>query len=178
MDAPRVLVAGVGNIFLGDDAFGVEVVRRLTSCPLPQGVIVKDFGIRGLDLAYALLDGGYAATIVVDAAPRGGEPGTLYTIEPDVDEDAFTSHQIAVVQPHGMDPLNVFRLVKSMGGNLKGVLVVGCEPLTLGPAGGAMGLSAPVEAAVDEAVTLVESLLTKILSGEAEPVRRLRRAAD
>jgi hydrogenase maturation protease len=168
MDAYRVLVAGVGNIFLGDDAFGVEVVRRLALCPLPEGVVVKDFGIRGLDLAYALLDRGYAATILVDAALRGGAPGTLYTIEPNIDDDAMTGHQMVVVQPHGMDPLNVFRMVRSMDGDLKGVLVVGCEPLTLGPAGGSMGLSAPVEAAEDEAVTLVESLLSKILSGASE----------
>ena len=77
----RILIAGIGNIFLGDDAFGVEVARRLVRRRLPDGVRVVDFGIRGLDLTYALLDG-YEAVILVDAAPRGGPPGTLYVLEP------------------------------------------------------------------------------------------------
>src|SRR6516225_7125141 len=83
MEQPRILVAGIGNIFLGDDAFGVEVARRLAARPQPDGVRVADFGIRGIDLTYALLDG-YETVILVDATPRGGQPGTLYVIEPDV----------------------------------------------------------------------------------------------
>src|SRR5882672_1813652 len=85
MTKPRILVAGIGNIFLGDDAFGSEVARKLQQCSLPKDVRVVDFGIRGFDLAYALLDG-HEVTILVDATPRGGEPGTLYTIEPDLSE--------------------------------------------------------------------------------------------
>ena len=82
---PRILVAGIGNIFMGDDAFGVEVARRLSQRTLPAGVRVSDFGIRGFDLAYALQDG-YETTILIDACPRGEEPGTLFVVEPDLAE--------------------------------------------------------------------------------------------
>ena len=166
MGAPTVLIAGVGNIFKGDDAFGVEVARRLAGRNLPEGVCVKDFGIRGLDLAYTLLDNRNAATILVDAASRGGTPGTLYTIEPDLAGATGRDRDAALVETHDLDPVKVLRMVKSMGGDLKHVLVVGCEPLTLGPEEGVMGLSEPVAAAVDEAVRVIESLVTKILAEE------------
>ena|SRR3984885_10253265 len=160
---PRILVAGIGNIFLGDDAFGVEVVRRLFACELPKNVRVTDFGIRGYDLAYALLDG-YDTTILVDACPRGGPAGTLYVIEPDVSEAVRPEEQQGAVEAHSMNPLNVLRLATSMGGPLKRVLLVGCEPGTLGPEEGQMGLSEEVEAVVDEAVKLVESLIAKLIN--------------
>ena len=160
-----ILIACIGNIFLGDDAFGVEVARRLAGRALPERVRVRDFGIRGLDLAYELLDGAYAAAILVDAAPRGGTPGTLYTIQPDLGDESLDDRQAALVETHGMDPMKVLRMVKAMGGDLARVVVVGCEPLAWGPEKGAMGLSAPVEAAVDEAVSLIESLVGKILAG-------------
>jgi hydrogenase maturation protease len=112
---PRVLVAGIGNIFLGDDAFGVEVVRRLSAHELPQNVRVTDFGIRGYDLAYALLDG-YDTTILIDACPRGEPAGTLYVIEPDVSEVSSPEDQQSAVEAHSMNPLNVLRLATSMGG--------------------------------------------------------------
>jgi hydrogenase maturation protease len=163
-----ILIACIGNIFRGDDAFGVEVARRLAGRALPERVRVMDFGIRGLDLAYELLDGAYAAIILVDAAPRGGTPGTLYAIQPNLGDESLDDRQSALVETHGMDPMKVLRLAKAMGGNLAPVLVVGCEPLALGPEEGAMGLSAPVEAAVDEAVSLIESLVGKILAGEPE----------
>jgi len=163
-EAPRILVAGIGNIFLGDDAFGVEVVRRLSTRELPPNVRVTDFGIRGYDLAYALLDG-YDTTILVDACPRGELAGTLYVIEPDVSDVGGPEEQQATVEAHSMNPLNVLRLATSMGGPLKRVLLVGCEPATLGPEEGQMGLSEPVEAVVDEAVKLVETLIAKILNG-------------
>jgi hydrogenase maturation protease len=175
---PSVLIAGIGNIFLGDDAFGVEVVQRLAGRKLPELVKATDFGIRGFDLAYALLDGS-DVTILVDACPRGGNPGSLYVIEPDLNSlDAPDAGQTSV-DAHCMNPVNLIRMAKSMGGELKKILLVGCEPATLGPEEGQMGLSEPVAAAVEEAVTLIESLVEKIRNGdwpesrcERQPERR------
>ncbi len=164
--ATRVLIAGIGNIFLGDDAFGSEVVRRLSERKLPVATRVVDFGIRGFDLAYALLDGP-DVTILVDACPRGDPPGTLYVLEPDVHSDEFAPHA-GSVETHAMNPVNVLRLVRSMGGTLKRVVLLGCEPASFGPDEGRMGLSAEVEAALEPAVKLVESLVQKFL--EAEPL--------
>jgi hydrogenase maturation protease len=161
---PTILVAGIGNIFLGDDAFGVEVVRHLATRSLPAAVRVADFGIRGFDLAYALQDG-YETTILVDACPHGEPPGTLYVIEPDL--KAFDDPQ-AVVEAHAMNPESVLRMARAMNIAVKNVLLVGCEPETLGGEEGQMGLSAPVEAAVQDAVKLVESLIDKVL-GNREP---------
>jgi hydrogenase maturation protease len=166
MTEARILIAGIGNIFLGDDAFGSEVARRLIERKLPTEVRVIDFGIRGFDLIYALLDGP-DVTIFVDATPRGGEPGTLYTIEPDLTElDQGEAEEGALVETHGMNPMKVLRMVKSMGGEFKRILLVGCEPAPLEAEEGHMGLSEAVEAAVDEAVRLLESLVTKILEEE------------
>ncbi len=165
MTQPRILIAGIGNIFLGDDAFGSEVARRLTVRELPDEVRVVDFGIRGFDLVYALLDG-YEVTIFVDATPRGGEPGTLYTIEPDLSELDNVDAGATMVEPHGMNPLKVLGMVKSMGGEFKRILLVGCEPAPLESEEGQMGLSEPVEAAVEEAVRLVESLVREVLAEE------------
>jgi hydrogenase maturation protease len=151
-----VLVAGIGNIFFGDDAFGSEVARRLLQRPWADGVRVVDFGIRGLDLTFALLDH-YETVILIDAAPRGGAPGTLYTIEPDL--EALTG---ADIEAHSMQPLKVLAAAKALGAQFKRIVVVGCEPspATVDPAGaGSMGLSAPVQAAVAEAVALVERLI-------------------
>ncbi|HWP44012.1 MAG TPA: hydrogenase maturation protease, partial [Blastocatellia bacterium] len=121
-----------------------------------------DFGIRGFDLAFALLDG-YEVTIFVDATSRGGEPGTLYTIEPDLNElDRLDARQM-MVETHSMNPMRALGMAKSMGGEFKRILLVGCEPETLGPEEGQMGLSERVEAAADEAVSLIESLVTAIL---------------
>jgi hydrogenase maturation protease len=167
-ESPSVLIAGIGNIFLGDDAFGVEVAQRLASRKLPERVKVVDFGIRGFDLAYTLLDG-FDVTILVDACPRGGAPGTLYVIEPDVNvsaEDGAEAGQ-ATVDAHSMNPMNVIRMAKSMGGELKRILLVGCEPLTLGPEEGAMGLSEPVASMVEEAANRIESLVETIQRGES-----------
>lgn len=166
MTGTRILVAGIGNIFMADDAFGCEVARRLAAREWPEEVRVVDFGIRGFDLAYALMDG-YDVTIFVDATPRGGEPGTVYTIEPDLGElDGLGAEGVAV-EPHGMNPLKVLGMVKAMGGGFKRILLVGCEPETLGPEEGQMGLSAPVEAAVGEAVKVVESLVARLLGVES-----------
>lgn len=161
---PSILVAGIGNIFLGDDAFGVEVARRMAGLELPASVRVADFGIRGFDLAYALQDG-YETTILVDACPHGEAPGTLYVIEPDLKALDGPDAAPATVEAHAMNPMNVLRMAKAMNIEVKNVLLVGCEPETLGGEEGQMGLSAPVEAAVDEAVKLVESLVNRILNG-------------
>jgi hydrogenase maturation protease len=158
---PTILVAGIGNIFLGDDAFGVEVVRRMASLQLPQSVRVTDFGIRGFDLAYALQDG-YETTILVDACPHGEAPGTLYVIEPDLKGLDDPEAPPAVLEGHAMNPVSVLRMARAMNIELKNILMVGCEPETLGGEEGQMGLSAPVEAAVDEAVKLVQSLIGKV----------------
>ena len=153
----RALIAGIGNIFLGDDGFGVEVVRRLAGREWPEGVEVKDFGIRGMDLAYALQDD-YELVVFVDATPRGGEPGTVYLIEPEVEDDGEVS-----LDTHGMDPVKVIKLSRALGARPTRTLVVGCEPQVV--LGGEdydemlMELSEPVRAAVDEAVRLVESLV-------------------
>jgi len=162
-DKPRILVAGIGNIFLGDDAFGVEVVRRLQSTGLPTSVQVKDFGIRGFDLAYALQDG-YETVILVDAFPHGEPPGTVYVVEPDLDA-AASGINGAMVDAHSMNPVRVLQMASSMGTNLPQVLLVGCEPENLGGDEGHMGLSPTVEPAVDRAAIKVQSLVNQILEG-------------
>jgi hydrogenase maturation protease len=162
MTQPRILIAGIGNIFFGDDAFGVELVRRLVGQALPEGVRVVDFGIRGIDLAYALTDGCDAA-ILVDAVQRGGEPGTLYVIEPDLAAAVLSP---PTIEPHSLDPWRVLAVARSLGGTIGRVLVVGCEPASFGGEDGAMELSAPVQAAVTEAIPLIRSLVTKIVARE------------
>lgn len=154
MSELKILVAGVGNILLGDDGFGVEVVRRLAARAPGPGVRVADFGIRGFDLTCALLEP-HDRVILVDASCRGGKPGTIYLMEP-----GEASGNPATIEAHGLDPEQVFRAVRSQGGSLKNLLIVACEPLDFGdPETGRLGLSAPVAAAVDEALGLIESLL-------------------
>jgi hydrogenase maturation protease len=162
---PTILVAGIGNIFMGDDAFGAEVARRLAQRKLPSQVLVGDFGIRGFDLAYALQDN-YDATILIDAYPHGDAPGTLYVVEPDLASLGTEESDGSAVDAHSMDPVKILRLAASMGGPLKRILLVGCEPATLGPPEGLMGLSEPVGNAIDEAVDLVESVINRVLAGE------------
>lgn len=162
MSSKRILVACIGNIFLGDDAFGVEVARALMGREMPEGVQVTDFGIRGFDLAYALMDG-YEMSILVDALPRGEEPGTLYVIEPDMNN--LSSVAGGEIDTHAMHPLRVLHLVKSLGGEPGRVLVLGCEPTPLSVEDeeiGLMGLSTPVQAAVGEAVLMIEELIGKL----------------
>ena len=154
----KVLVAGIGNIFLGDDAFGVEVAQRLATRPLPEGVKVVDFGIRSYDLAYALMDD-WDLVILVDALPGDGKPGTLYVMEPELPPDGETP---ASLDAHTMNPVAVLQLVSALGGKVGRMLVVGCEPASVEPdAGGEMGLSVPVKAAVDEAARMVEELIIR-----------------
>jgi hydrogenase maturation protease len=157
----EILVAGIGNIFLGDDAFGVEVARKLALRPLPEGVRVEDFGIRGFDLAFAL---DTADTILlVDTVMRGEAPGTLYTIEPDLEDPDWESNAGATPDAHAMGPVQVLRLARQLNVTPGRILLVACEPATFGPENeGAMGLSPMVEAAVDRAVELIESMIARL----------------
>ncbi|GGJ26778.1 hydrogenase maturation protease [Streptomyces brasiliensis] len=163
----RVLVAGIGNVFLGDDAFGVETARALTRSRLPTHVEVVDVGVRGVHLAYQLLDG-YDTLILVDATARGGDPGTLYLIE---HEDAGTAMGVPL-DGHRMTPDAVLALLGTLCAGTGGrpprrVLVVGCEPAGVEEE---MGLSAPVSAAVPRAVRLIEDLLGAAPRDEPRPL--------
>jgi hydrogenase maturation protease len=157
-----ILVAGIGNVLLADDGFGVEVARLLTQRELPLGVKVADFGIRGMDLAYELQED-YDAAVLVDAVSRGAPPGTLFVIEHDPADDE------GVLDPHGMSPLRVLGLARVLGTVPPRILVVGCEPeVVLG--GGdeelSIGLSPLVRVAAEQAVALVEQLLDQLRTGE------------
>jgi len=160
----KILIAGIGNIFLGDDGFGVEVANRLLQRSFPHGVRVADFGIRGFDLACALMEG-YEFTILVDAYPGDAAPGSVSVLEVFLD-NLDSSQGAGVVEPHAMNPLNVLRLAAGMGAELQRIYLVGCVPATLGPEEGQMGLSEPVRAAIDDAVQLVDSLVFQILQGD------------
>lgn len=146
-----VLVAGIGNIFQGDDAFGVEVIKRLATQKLPDYVTLRDFGIRGFDLAYALMEP-WDLVILVDAISRGGSPGTLYVIEPD---ESLNHSAAKEIDTHGMNPTRALDLVRTLGGTPPKMLVVGCEPVELGGEEGLMDLSPAVTASVEEAVRIV-----------------------
>ncbi|HXT34509.1 MAG TPA: hydrogenase maturation protease [Chloroflexota bacterium] len=159
--SPRILVAGIGNMFLADDGFGVVVAQRLVTHPLPDGVQVVDYGIRGLDLAYALLDQ-WRAVILVDTVARGQSPGTLYLIEPAMDQTGLIAPDA-----HGMDPVKVLALARSLGAAPVPTYLVGCEPeLLINPDEGdvVVQLSAPVQGAIDEAMRMVESLVERIIA--------------
>jgi hydrogenase maturation protease len=154
----RVLVAGVGNIFFGDDGFGSEVLRALEGERI-EGVKIEDFGIAGLHLGYELVSG-YERAIIVDCAARGGKPGTLYVIEPD------TGAPGPPPDAHRMDLANVFAFVKTLGEKAPPIEIVGCEPQTLDEG---IGLSEPVAAAIAPAIALVRKLVARALA--APPLR-------
>jgi hydrogenase maturation protease len=165
--APSVLIAGIGNVFLADDGFGVEVARLLAQRELPAGVKVADFGIRGMDLAYELQED-YDAAILIDAVPRGGAPGTLYVIEPDPVEAE------GMMDAHSMDPVRVLALAKVLGSVPARVLVVGCEPavhIVQDDEELLVALSPAVKAATVEAVGLVESVLQDLLGTSANATK-------
>jgi hydrogenase maturation protease len=165
---PRVLVAGIGNIFLGDDGFGSEVARRVDGQRLPAEVRVVDYGIRGMHLAYDLLDG-YDALVLVDAVPGAAEPGTLTVLEvgpDDLGDGDFDAH--------GMEPVAVLGSLGALGGTLPRTIVVGCQPLDVGEG---IGLSAPVARAVDGAVSLVIDQVRRLLDARPEPAATARREA-
>lgn len=162
---PKVLVAGIGNMFLSDDGFGVEVVQRLAARSVPPGVRVGDYGTRGVHLAYDLLEG-YDALVLVDTVPMSEPPGTIAVLEAD------SSARVAApqtVDAHGMTPHVVLDLLAGLGGSVDRVLVVGCAPAVLDEG---IGLSEPVAAAVDRAVGTVEELLAALCGGEREESAR------
>ena len=164
MGATRILIAGVGNIFLGDDAFGVEVAQRMKDRPLPDGVKVVDFGIRGIDLAYCLLDG-YDKVILVDTVQRGGPPGSLYVIDPVVEH--LAEDESPMIQAHNLEPSRVLTLLQTMGQTIPFIRLVGCEPATFEPNdGGDLQLSVTVRGAFDEAVNIIESLINQWLPAQ------------
>jgi len=156
-----VLVAGIGNIFLGDDGFGSEVARCLARAELPAGVLVVDYGIRGMHLAYDLLDG-YDALVIVDALPHDAAPGDLVVLE--VNADHLGTGEL---DAHGMDPVAVLANLGVLGGTLPLTYIVGCQPRDLDEH---IGLSPPVAAAVDGAVTAVHALVNQQLAAILEGV--------
>ena len=167
MSGARVLIAGVGNVLRGDDGFGPEVVRALAGRRLPEGVAVKDFGIRGVDLAFGLLDG-WDGAVLVDASARGGTPGTLYVLEPDGAGGAA-----ADADGHGMNPMRMLALVHALGGTRARLRVIGCEPEQVGDEDElVLGLSASVARAVEPAARLAlevaEALLVDVAGGRPE----------
>lgn len=153
----RILIAGVGNVFLSDDGFGVEVAQRLAREAWPEGVVVRDVGVRALHLAFELLETP-GLLVVVDLARRGEAPGTLYVIEPTREDDSA----LITAGPHGMSLSSVFFALEGLGGVVPRTRLVGCEPADLGEG---MGLSAPVQAAIDRAVALVRRIVDDELAG-------------
>ena len=165
----RVLVAGIGNIFLGDDGFGVEVAARLVGRPMPDGVTVTDFGIRGVHLAYELLEG-YDVLVLIDAMPMGERPGTLAVLEAEPPPPPEEGDDIAaLVDAHSMSPAVVLGLLAGLGGSVGRVLVVGCEPAELDEA---IGLSPPVAEAVDRAVELCTEVVAELFATAAKETTR------
>lgn len=150
---PRVLVAGLGNIFLGDDAFGVEVVKRISQMRVPESVRVLDAGIRTVHLAYELMEGEYDTAILIDIVSKGGAPGTVYLLEPESDDSLETPE---APNGHAIQPHHVLALVRRLGGRVGRVLIVGCEPARVDEES---GLSPVVAAAVDEAARRVLQLV-------------------
>jgi hydrogenase maturation protease len=165
----RVLVAGVGNIFLSDDAFGCEVVRQMAGRPVPDGVEIADFGVRGVHLAYQLLDG-YDLLVLIDAAPRERAPGTVSLLEVQLDQiEAADGESAPLVDAHGMEPGSILAMLASLGGQVARVLVVACEPESVDEG---IGLSAVVQAAVPHAVEVVEQVITGVHESVREVSKR------
>jgi hydrogenase maturation protease len=157
-----ILIAGVGNAWLRDDGFGGEVARRLAACPLPAGVDVMDAGTGGLDLAYEVMRG-YDALVILDVSKQGGEPGTLYVMEPDGQSVPGGIEDGELINPHAMDPQTVLRFVKSVGAWPGRVVVIACEPADVDQMG--WGLSEKVSGAVDRAVDVVVETVAELRSG-------------
>jgi hydrogenase maturation protease len=161
----RVMVAGIGNMFMSDDGFGGEVVKKLRQKNQPEGVEIRDFGTGGLKLAYDLMRG-YDALIMIDASSRDEEPGTLYVIEPQEEDFDVDLEEGGPIDPHGADPVTVLRFVKSVGAWPAKIVIIGCEPEDVEEF--EVGLSEPVQQAVDRAVELVEETIDEIYKQEEE----------
>lgn len=172
----RILVAGIGNVFHGDDAFGVEVAQAMMQQDWPAAVQVGEFGIRSYDLAYALMDG-YEAVILVDATQREQPPGTVSLIEPDL--HTLDKLDGEVVNGHSMNPVRVLHLVQSLGGDLPQMplYLIGCEPAVLETQSGHLGLSDPVQAAVPKAIDMTRSLVQDLLRDDREATPALAEAS-
>jgi hydrogenase maturation protease len=157
----KILVAGIGNLFKADDAFGCEVAQRLSKESLGDFVKVVDFGIRGFDLAYTFVDGGYDLVILIDAVQRGGKPGTLYLIEPDLNALQEESPESAAADSHGMHPAKVLAWAKALGAEFPALRLVGCEPEDVVPEDEdiRVGLTPAVQASVDGAVRMIQSIV-------------------
>jgi hydrogenase maturation protease len=158
----KILLAGIGNIFQGDDAFGCEIIRALAAETLPAGVTAVDYGIRSYDLAYALNDD-YDAVVLIDAAGQGKEPGSVYLMQ--LDPGKLSEMDQGSVDPHAMNPVSVIQMAQSFGVIKSSLYLIGCEPENLGGEDGAMGLSERVEGALPQALQLTRSLLAELLSG-------------
>jgi hydrogenase maturation protease len=150
---PRVLVAGVGNVFCGDDGFGSEAARRLACEPLPPGVTVVDFGIRSVHLAFELLEP-FDLVVVLDAVAKSGAPGTVYLIEPGEEVPRVEGNA------HAMDVGAALAMAREMGAAPSRLLVVGCEPADVSER---FGLSTPVQNAIPSALELVRDVLGREL---------------
>lgn len=158
--SPRILVAGIGNVFLGDDGFGSETARRLAAEPFPDAVKVTDYGIRGMHLAFDLLDG-YETLVIIDAMPRGGSPGDLVVLE--IGQDDLGPGEF---DAHGMEPASVLASLAALGGRLPPrTLLVGCEPAGVEEG---IGLTPAVEAAVERAVTTVKTIIASELANQPD----------
>lgn len=156
---PRILVAGIGNIFFGDDGFGPAVLARLAAERI-DGVRVADFGIGVVHLAYELLEG-YTAAVIVDAVARGGAPGTLYVIEPGEPVAA------AEADPHRMDLGSVFAFVRRLSGSPPPLTIVGCEPESLAEGG---AISGTVAHSIEAAIPLVRRVVAALLANSEGPI--------
>ena len=160
----RILVAGIGNTWLGDDGFGSEVVKRLEDRELPRGTVVFDFGTGGLDLAYEVMRG-YSALVIVDVSKQGGEPGTLYVIDVERDDVPAEIEDGETIDPHSMDPMTMLRFVRAIGGWPGRVQVIACEPAVVDDVG--IGLTPAVEAAVERAIALVLETIEELRTDAA-----------
>jgi hydrogenase maturation protease len=155
-----ILVAGIGNIFLGDDGFGPEVIRHVPQRLAGPRVSVIDYGIRGMHLAYDLLDG-WDALVLVDAQPNRGSPGTLHIFEADHEALSMITH----LDGHAMDPAAVFAGLAALGGTPPHTVVIGCE---VGDVTEGIGLSDAVAAAIPDAVRAIEDVVARLLEPERE----------
>jgi hydrogenase maturation protease len=161
----KILVAGIGNIFLGDDAFGSEVARRLMSERLPPEVRVIDFGIRSYDLAYAIMDG-YDVTILIDITAQGRAPGTVYLIEPDLHQ--LDQPDANLADAHSMNPARVLQMLRRFGSSPGKLYLIGCEPAILEVEDGQIGMSETVEKSVPQAIEWIKTLLDDLLKENAK----------